>query len=292
MDIGFIGLGNMGAAIAGNLLRAGHRITVWNRSAQPCEALVAQGARQAASAGEACNAAIVFSMLADDQAVQDVFIGQNALARMPAGTVHVNMATVSMAFARHFAALHQESGREYVAAPVFGRTEVAAAGKLNILAAGNPAVLDRLQPLFEAVGQKTWRLGDVPEQANLVKIIGNFMIAASVELLGEAMSLGRRNGIDESDLLEVLVGTILPAPLFKTYGGLIASRSFDPAAFRLALGLKDVELTLAAGRESAVPLPMASLLRDSHLDAVAHGDGNKDWSALAKVSFRRAGLDI
>ncbi|WP_448205888.1 NAD(P)-dependent oxidoreductase [Azospirillum sp. sgz302134] len=291
MDIGFIGLGTMGAAIARNLLKAGHRLTVWNRSAAACETLAALGARQAASAAEACDAPIVFSMLADDQAVREVFIEQGALARMPVGTIHVNMATISMAFAKHFAALHRAAGREYVAAPVFGRAEVAAAGKLNILAAGAPAVLDRLQPLFDAVGQKTWRLGEAAEQANLVKIIGNFMIAASVEMLGEAMSLGLRNGIDERDLLEVLVGTILPAPLFKTYGGLIAGRSFDPAAFRLALGLKDVELALAAGRESAVPLPLASLLRDSHLDALAHGDGEKDWSALSQVSFRRAGLE-
>jgi 3-hydroxyisobutyrate dehydrogenase-like beta-hydroxyacid dehydrogenase len=208
-----------------------------------------------------------------------------------AGGIHVNMATVSVAFAKELAAIHRNAGIPYVAAPVFGRTEVAVAGKLNILAAGDDGTIEKVQPLFDAIGQKTWRLGTAPERANLVKIAGNFMIAASIELLAETMALAKKHGVAEADLLEVLVGTILPAPLFKTYGSLIANRTFDPPAFRLALGMKDVGLALAAGQDECAPLPIASLLRDIHLEAIAHGDGDKDWSALSQVAFRRAGIE-
>lgn len=290
MEVSFLGLGTMGQAMARNIVRAGHQLTVWNRSAPPVQALVAEGAKAVQTVPDACSCPVVISMLADDAAVRDVLFTQGGLAAMAPGTVHVNMATITVALATELEQRHQDQQVHYVAAPVFGRPEVAAAGKLNILAAGAATAIDTVLPIFAALGQKTWRLGEPARQANVVKIAGNFMIAAAIEALGEAMTLAKVHGIAESTLLDVLTKTILPAPLYQTYGGLMATGQFEPAAFRLALGLKDVQLTLAAAEDKQLALPLASMLRDTHLEAVAHGDGHKDWAALARVSFRRAGL--
>lgn len=289
MDIGFVGLGGMGRGMASNLVKAGHRVRVWNRSAGPVEALRAAGAEPVSRVEDAMQGEAVLSILADDNAVREVFVASGALDRAAKGLIHVNMATVSTAFVQDLVALHRERGLAYVAAPVFGRTDVAAAGTLNIVAAGDAAAIERVQPLLDAMGQKTWRLGDDPVRANVVKIAGNFMIAAAIEAMGEAVALGRGHGIAPGELLEVMTNTLFASPVYKGYGGIIVAERYEPAAFKLTLGLKDVRLALAAGECARVPLPLASLLRDGFLEAIAHGDGDRDWAALAKVAARRAG---
>jgi len=166
---------------------------------------------------------------------------------------------------------------------------VALAGKLNIVAAGDPSARARVQPLFDAMGQKTWPLGDEPERAIAVKLAGNFMLAAAIESMAEAAALANGHGVTTSELLEVLTSTLFAAPAYQNYGALIAARRYEPAAFRLALGLKDVNLALAAGAEGLAPMPFASILRDNLIDAIAHGDADRDWAALAEVALRRAG---
>ncbi len=290
MDVGFVGLGGMGRGMAANLIKAGHRVRAWNRSPGPVQDLQKQGAEPAAHVEDALQGEAVLTMLADDNAVRQVYLESSALDRAPKGLIHVVMATVSPTLVQELVRLHKDLGIDYIAAPVFGRTDVAAAGNLNIVAAGDPAAIARVQPLLDAMGQKTWRLGDDPVRANVVKIAGNFMIAAAIEAMGEAVALGRAHGIAANDVLEVMTNGLLASPVYKGYGGIIAEERYEPAAFKLTLGLKDVRLALAAGEGAHVPLPLASLLRDGFLEAIAHGDADRDWAALAKVSARRAGL--
>lgn len=291
MNIGFIGLGAMGKGIAGRLVAAGHEVTVWNRSRAAVDALVAEGARAAGSAAESARREVVHSMLADDAAVRAVLFDGGALDAMPQGSVHVNHATISLACAKDLAARHRERGVGYVAAPVFGRPDAAAAGKLHVLAAGKADDVARVRPLLDAIGQSVWPLGDAPERANVVKIAGNFMIASAIETMAEATALTRAHGIEAGDFLDVLTGTLFAAPVFKTYGSLIAAERYSPPGFGLRLGYKDAGLTLAAADAGHVPMPLAGVIRDGFLDAIANGDGDLDWSALAKVSARRAGLE-
>ncbi|MFT4047194.1 MAG: NAD(P)-dependent oxidoreductase [Solimonas sp.] len=289
MEVGFIGLGGMGRGIAANLLKAGHRVTVWNRSQTPVQELVALGAQAAAQVQDALHGGVVFSMLADDAALRAVLVDSGALDRAARGLIHANLATISTAFATELTALHEARGLAYVSAPVFGRPDVAAAGKLNIIAAGPDHALATLQPLFDAIGQKTWRLGDAAVRANAVKIAGNFMIASAIETMAEAATLAQGHGVGPMEFLEILTNTLFAAPVYKGYGAQIAEQRYEPAGFKLRLGLKDVRLALAAGDDANVPLPFASVLRDALLDAMAHGDGDRDWAALAKVAARRAG---
>lgn len=290
MRIGFLGLGTMGWPMAANLIKAGHSLKAWNRSSEPVSRLAALGAEPAASPAEAAGGVeVLISMLADDEASRDVLVGQGALAALEQGTVHVNMATVSVAFARELAAAHAEHGVSYIAAPVLGRVNVAEAGQLNILAAGDAAGLDRVQPLLDVLGQKTWRFGERPEQANAVKLAANFMIASAIETMAEATSLAVGHGVAKPAFLEMLTSTIFAAPPYKGYGAAIAEERFEPAGFKLSLGLKDIRLALAAAEAVNVPLPFAGVLRDNHLDALAHGEGHLDWAALSRVAERRAG---
>jgi 3-hydroxyisobutyrate dehydrogenase-like beta-hydroxyacid dehydrogenase len=290
MNVGFIGLGGMGKAMATNLVKAGHHVRVWNRSSAPVKELVAQGAEAAAAPRDLARSEVVITMLADDAATRSVVIEGGLLEAASPGLIHVNMATVSVAFAKELADLHRQRGIAYIAAPVFGRVEVAAAGKLNILAAGDHAALTRVEPLFAVLGQKVWPLGEVPERANVVKIAGNFMLASAIETMGEAAALVGGYGVSPADLLDILTNTLFAAPAYKTYGVLIAEERYEPAGFKLTLGLKDVRLALAAGEAAHVPLPFASVLRDNFLDAIAAGDAERDWAALARVARRRAGL--
>ena len=289
LDIGFIGLGAMGSGIAGNLVNAGHQVRVWNRSAGPVDALVRKGARRAADARGAFSGDVVFSMLADDDAVHSVI--DPLLDGAPKGLVHVNMSTISIALARDLAARHKARGLAYVAAPVFGRPELAAAGKLNIVAAGDPSVIARIEPLFDVIGERTWRMGVQPERANVVKLGGNFMLGAAVEAMAEASAFGSRHGIDPADLLDVLTNGVFTAPAYKTYGALIAKRRYEPAGFRLELLLKDVRLALAAADAAGVPMPLADVVHESLLEGAAHGDGQRDLAVLALVAQRRAALE-
>lgn len=289
MDVGFIGLGQMGSAMATNLVRAGHTVRVWNRLPKAAEALAAVGAVPVATPGEAFAGDAVLTMLADDEALRGLLVEHKLLERATKPAMHIAMATISVDLAKALTAWHAEHGIGYVAAPVFGRTEVAVAGELNILAAGPADLIDRAAPLFEAMGQKTWRLGEEPFRANVVKLAGNYMIAASMQTMAEAMALGRGHGVDAHDLMAVLTGTLFGGRVHTNYGKLIADGRYEPAAFKLTLGAKDVRLALAAAEAAHVPMPVASLVRDAFLDAIAQGDGALDWTALAKVTFRHAG---
>ncbi|MFD9125154.1 NAD(P)-dependent oxidoreductase [Kitasatospora sp. NPDC059571] len=289
MHVGFIGLGTMGREMARQLLEAGHRVTVWNRSPEAVRALVGHGAEAAGSLAAVLDAEAVVSMLADDTAVESLLLSPELLAGAKA-RVHVNMATVSPALARRAADLHAGHGVGYLAAPVMGRPDAAAAGNLAVLAAGDGALLDFVQPLFDAMGRRTWRLGDRPEAANIAKISANFMLMSAVEALSEATALGEANGLAAADLLDVLTGTVFPGPVYSGYGAMIAERRYEPAGFRLALGLKDVGLALDAGAGSRVPMPLAGVLRDALLESVAHGEGDRDLAALGESARRRAAL--
>jgi 3-hydroxyisobutyrate dehydrogenase-like beta-hydroxyacid dehydrogenase len=291
MKVGFIGLGAMGSAMASNLIAAGHTVTVWNRSVAATEPLASLGAKVARTADRAAQGDVLCSMLANDQAVREVFLDGGLLDAMDRSTVHVNHSTISVALAKELAAEHAKRGLDYVAAPVFGRPDVAAAAKLNILVAGNPAAIDRVRPLLEAMGSKLWPMGDAPERANVAKIAGNFMLASAIESMAEATALTRAYGVGAADFLEVMTSTLFASPAYQIYGKLIAEQRFKPAGMSLPLGLKDVELALGAASTARVPLPFAGVLRDGLLEALAAGDAELDWSALALVAARRAHLD-
>jgi 3-hydroxyisobutyrate dehydrogenase-like beta-hydroxyacid dehydrogenase len=291
MKVGFIGLGAMGSAMASNLLAAGHDVTVWNRSAAATEPLASLGAKVARTPDRAALGDVLCSMLANDQAVREVFLDSGLLDAMDHGTVVVNHATVSVALARQLADEHAKRGLQYVAAPVFGRPDMAAAAKLNILVAGKPAAVERVRPLLEAMGSRLWPMGEAPERANVAKIAGNFMLASAIESMAEATALTRAYGVSAADFLDVMTNTLFASPAYQGYGKLIAEQRFKPAGFTLPLGLKDVELALTAASSARVPLPFAGVLRDSLLEALAAGDADLDWSALALVAARRAHLD-
>ncbi|ORW96454.1 6-phosphogluconate dehydrogenase [Mycobacterium sp. IEC1808] len=290
MDIGFVGLGNMGQGMAANLMKAGHRLNVYNRSPEKAEALARQGATAASSVAEASRGDVVFTMLSDDRAVEAVTLGPDGIvASLAPGATHVSSSTISVALSERLAAAHAEAGQRYAAAPVFGRPEAASAAKLFVIAAGAPEVLQPLSDLFDAIGQRTFVVSEQPHTANLVKLSGNFLIASAIESISEAVALVAKAGVDRQQYVDILTSTLFAAPAYQTYGGLIARQEFEPAGFAARLGLKDVRLVLAAGEDLEVPLPVASLLRDRFLTLVATGGGHLDWSALAALAARDAG---
>ncbi|MGC2695112.1 MAG: NAD(P)-dependent oxidoreductase [Candidatus Angelobacter sp.] len=293
MNIAFIGLGNMGSAMATNLIKAGHTLTVFNRSRARADELKPLGVHVADTPGEAAaGAEVAITMLADDHALESLVFekGKGMLDSLPPNSIHVSMSTISVALSRRLAAAHAERKQHYVAAPVFGRPEAAAAAKLFIVAAGPAAQVERCRPLFDAMGQKTFIAGDDASGANLMKLAGNFLITAVIEGLAESFALVRKSGLDANLFHEILTNSLFNAPIYKTYGSLIASEKFEPAGFKLPLGLKDNRLLLAAAEESAVPMPMASLVRDRFLAALAQGMGESDWSAISRISSKEAGL--
>ncbi|MGH8287542.1 MAG: NAD(P)-dependent oxidoreductase [Steroidobacteraceae bacterium] len=293
MNVGFIGLGNMGSAIAGRLLEAGHAVRVWNRSPEPARRLAERGAHFAATAGEAFRGDVVFSMLSDDLVTRTVLVDSGVLARAtPSATrIHVNMATISVALADELAERHAERGIGYAAAPVLGRPDVAAAGKLTVLLAGPRQSVEAVQPLLEGtVGQKVWRFGERASQANVVKLAVNFLLAAAIESMGEAAALTAGYGIEPRDLFEVIGQSLFPGPVYQGYGRLIAEGRFEPAGFKARLGLKDVRLALAAAEAATTPMPVGSLIRDAMLEALARGEGEKEFGVvLGRAAMRRAG---
>lgn len=293
MKIGFIGLGNMGSAMAMNLLKAGHNVTVYNRTAQKAKPLVDQGAHAAADPTEASRADVVFTMLADDRAVESVTFGESGiLAHLQPGSVHISSSTISVDLSQKLAAAHEKQNQQFIAAPVFGRPEAAAAGKLIVVVAGRTDAIDRCTPLFDVVGQRTFRFGVQPSAANLIKLSGNFLIASVLESLSEAMALVGKAGIDQHEYVDFLTSTLFAAPVYKTYGALIADRKFQPAGFAAPLGLKDVRLTLAAGEQLRVPLPLASLIRDRFLVLLARGGDSLDWSAISQIAVEESGQNV
>lgn len=293
MNIGFIGLGKMGSATAGRLLEAGHALRVWNRSPEPARLLAERGAQIAASAEEAFRGDVVFSMLSDDQVTRALLIDSGVVARATPGAtrIHINMATISVALADELEELHRERGVGYVAAPVLGRPDVAAAGKLTVLLAGSRQAADSVKPLLEGtVGQKVWRFGERASQANVVKLAVNFMLAAAIESMGEAAALTAGYGIEARELFELIGQSLFPGPVYQGYGRLIADGRFEPAGFKARLGLKDVRLALAAAEAATTPMPVGSVIRDAMLEALARGEGEKEFGVvLGRAAMRRAG---
>jgi len=290
MKVGFIGLGNMGSAMGRSLLKAGHELTVHNRTAAKAQPLVDQGAKYATRIADACHGDAVVTMLADDAALENSVCGDGVvLASLRKGAIHISCSTISVALSERLTEAHGKNGQGFAAAPVFGRPQAAAAAKLFIAAAGSSDILDACNPIFEAIGQKTFRFGGNPSSANLIKLSGNFLIASVIESLSEAMALVSKGGLDQHQYLDFLTSTLFNAPVYKTYGGLIADRKFTPPGFVAPLGLKDVRLTLAAGESLRVPLPLASLIRDRFLTLLARGGEKLDWSAISQVAAEDSG---
>ncbi len=292
MNIAFLGLGNMGIHMARHLVKAGHDVTVWNRTASKADQLKTESAKVASSPAEAGrNAEIAITMLADDRALESTVFGAEGLIdALPKGAVHVSSSTISVALSQRLEKEHAQRGQQYVAAPVFGRPEAAEAGKLFVVAAGKAEVIERCRPVLETVGQRVFVMGEKPEMANVVKLSGNFLIASVVESLGEAIALVRKYGIDPQEYVEFLTSSLFAAPVYKTYGGIIAGERYSPAGFKMRLGLKDVKLALAAAEAVDMPLPVASVIRDHALTAIARGMEELDWSATAKLAAENAGL--
>jgi 3-hydroxyisobutyrate dehydrogenase-like beta-hydroxyacid dehydrogenase len=290
MKVGFIGLGNMGSAMVSSLLKAGHEVTVYNRTAAKAQPLIDQGAKYAAKIADACHGDAVITMLADDAALESiVFADGGVLQSLRKTAIHISSSTISVALSERLTDVHKKAGQRFASAPVFGRPEAAAAAKLFVAVSGAPDTLDACTPIFEAIGQKTFRFGDKPSSANLVKLSGNFLIVSVIESLGEAMVLVSKGGIDQHQFLDFLTSTLFNAPVYKTYGGLIADKKFAPPGFVAPLGLKDVRLTLAAGESLRVPLPLASLIRDRFLTLLARGGEHLDWSAISQVAAEDSG---
>jgi 3-hydroxyisobutyrate dehydrogenase-like beta-hydroxyacid dehydrogenase len=276
--------------MAANLIEAGHEVSVYNRTPDRQTALIERGALAAASVTDACRGDAVITMLADDRAVESVVFGDGGVIRgLNVGAIHISMSTISVGLSERLASAHAKADQRFVAAPVFGRPDAAAAAKLFIVAAGAPNAVSACGPLFEALSQKHFVIGEQPETANLVKLSGNFLLASVIEALGEAMALVSKAGLDRHKYLDFLTATLFPAPVYKTYGALIAEGRFEPAAFAAPLGHKDIRLTLAAGESLRVPMPLASLLHDRFLTLLAQGGEALDWSAIGRLATEDAG---
>lgn len=289
MKTGFIGLGRMGTGMALNLLKAGHDLTVYNRTPGKAQALVSQGARAAADVADACGGEAIITMLSNDVAVEEVTFGNKGIvASLRSGAVHLSMSTISVALSERLAAAHAKAGQRFVAAPVFGRPDAAAAAKLFIVAGGAPDAVETCLPLLRALGQSTFRVGDKPQAANLVKLSGNFLFASVIESLGEAMALVGKAGIDRREYLGFLTSTLFPAPAYKTYGDLIVEGRHTPASFAAPLGFKDIRLTIAAAEDLSVPMPLASLLHDRFVRLLAQGGESMDWSGIGQLAAQDA----
>ena len=281
----------MGLPMARNLLRAGHQLTVFNRSRNKADSLASHGARVAHSPAAASqDAEAVMTMLSGDPAVEQVVFGENGVTRgLAAGALHVSCSTISIAMAKRLGEEHRRRGQGYLSALVFGRPETAQMGRLLVVAAGPPELIERARPAFEAIGRQTFNIGADPAQANLVKLCGNFMIASMLETFSEAYATLRKADIAPHAFLEVM-NALFASPVYANYGALIADRKFEPAGFPLRLGLKDARLMLEAASHFAAPMPIASLIHDRLLAAMANGQADLDWLSVSEVSERDAGL--
>lgn len=291
MRIGFVGLGKMGAAMAANLLFAGHELRLYNRSVEKAEPLTKEGARLAKSPREAAEGGeVVFTMLSNDDAVRSVVFGESGIASgLAKQAIHVSSSTISVAFSRELADKHRNQGQGYVAAPVFGRPEAALNKKLLVVAGGEQSAVERLLPVFEAIGRRTFVGGPEPWNANAFKLCGNFMIASVLETFGEAFTTLRKAGLNHREFLEVMT-ELFGSPVYQNYGKTIAERNYAPSGFDLKLGLKDVRQVLEFAAELSSPMPLASMVRDHFTSAMANGQEEMDWSSIELVSARGAGL--
>jgi 3-hydroxyisobutyrate dehydrogenase-like beta-hydroxyacid dehydrogenase len=289
--ISVIGLGGMGSGIANRLLDTGHSLTVYNRTASAADKFVARGATRAASPADAAAPGTVITMVANDAALEAVVSGPGGfLEKLGPDGVHISMSTISVALARSLAERHAAAGSQFVAAPVFGRPEAAAAGKLWILHSGAAAAKARVRPLLEAIGQAVHDIGEAPDAAPAGKIAGNFLIAAATEAMGEAFALLTKSGVDTRIWHNLMATSIFACPIYANYGRFILDRAFSPPGFKLTLGAKDVGLALAAAQEHQVPMPFASILRDRFLASMAQGRGDLDWTSIALNALADAGV--
>jgi 3-hydroxyisobutyrate dehydrogenase-like beta-hydroxyacid dehydrogenase len=288
MQVGFIGLGHMGAAMAARLVGAGHDVTVYNRNPEKRRPLVELGATAATSPADACRGAAVITMLADDPALEQLALGPDGITQSLApGAVHISMSTISVTLSRKLALAHKNAGQRFMAAPVLGRPEAAAIGKLFIIAGGDTATIKSCKPLLDVIGQRTIAISDEPAGANLAKLAANFLFASAIEALGESVALVGKGGLDRQAFIDLLTSTVLTAPAYKTYGDLIVQHRFSPAGFAAVLGHKDIRLALGVAEELRVPMPLASLLNERFLRLLARGGNDLDWSAIGGL----AGLD-
>jgi 3-hydroxyisobutyrate dehydrogenase-like beta-hydroxyacid dehydrogenase len=281
----------MGEPIVRNLIKAGHALKVYNRTRSRAEALAGQGTTVVDTPAAACTAGVVATMLADDAAVEGVAFGDNGvLAGLPRGGVHISHSTISVNLSRRLADAHRQRGQLFIAAPVFGRPDAAQAARLIVVAAGPSEAVERCHPVLEAIGRKLFVIGTDAPAANTVKLGGNFLIASMLETLGEAIALMRKSGVDPATFLEIMVGSFFQSPVYENYGKIIAEQRYEPAGFKLRLGLKDVRLMMSAADEAGAPMPIASLIRDNLISGVAQGLGDLDWSAVARVAALKSGL--
>jgi 3-hydroxyisobutyrate dehydrogenase-like beta-hydroxyacid dehydrogenase len=290
MKIGFIGLGHMGSGMAANLIKAGHEVAVYNRTSGKTKALVELGAQAHSEIAAVCKGDAVITMLANDEAVESiVFGGSGILASLGKNAAHISCSTISVVLSGRLDAAHKAADQHFLAAPVFGRPDAAAAGKLFVVAGGAPEVIKAYLPLLDVIGQRTFVMSDRPEAANLVKLSGNFLITSVIEALGEAMALIGKGGVDRQVYLDLLTSTLFNAPVYKTYGRLILEGKFEPAGFAAPLGQKDIRLTLAAADTLRVPMPLANIIRDRFLTLIARGGEALDWSAIGQLAAMDAG---
>jgi 3-hydroxyisobutyrate dehydrogenase-like beta-hydroxyacid dehydrogenase len=292
MKIGFIGLGNMGGAIAANLVRARHEVAVWNRTGEKAQGLIDAGAVRAPNPkAAAADREIVMTMLADDAALESVLGGaEGILEGLRPGALHISMSTISVAAALRVAAQHSARGQHFLSAPVFGRPDAAVAAKLFIVAAGSAADLETATPLFSSISQRVFHVGEIPSSANLVKLCGNFMILSAIEAMGEAMTLAERGGIPKKQLYEVLTGTLFDSPVYRGYGAALVEGRFKPAGFAAPLGLKDMRLVGEAAESLRVPMPLLNVMRDHLLQTIAAEGEDVDWSAIGRTIGKNGGL--
>jgi 3-hydroxyisobutyrate dehydrogenase-like beta-hydroxyacid dehydrogenase len=291
MNLAFIGLGKMGMGMARNLLRAGHNLAVYNRSLEKAEALAGDGVRVADSPADASrDAEVVMTMVADDHALEQVVFGSDGIASaMKNDCIHLSHTTISTALARRLTAEHAQRNQGYLSVPVFGRPDAAETKKLLVVAAGPSQLVERCRPLFDAIGRQTFVVGAEPWQANVAKVCGNFMVISMIEAFGEAYATLRKAGVAPQAFLEIM-NSLFGSQVMANYGRIIAQEQFEPAGFALRLGLKDVRLVLAAAEECTAPMPLASLVHDHLLSALAQGQGEMDWSSMTRVLARNAGL--
>ena len=282
----------MGSAMARNLLRAGHELMVYNRSRDKAEALVGDGAHVVDSAADACRGTdAVMTMLADDHAVEQiVFADDGIAAALPTRGIHVSCSTIGASLAKRLTAEHGRRGQGHVSFTVFGRPEAAESRNLLVVAAGREELTERCRPLANAIGRQTFVVGTEPWQANAVKLCGNFMIASMIEAFGESFATLKKAGVAPLEFLEIMAA-FFGSPIYANYGRLMAEEKFEPAGFALRLGLKDVRLVLELAEACTSPMPLASLIRDNLVSALAHGQGELDWSSAGKVAERRAGIE-
>ncbi len=292
MKIGFMGLGHMGSKMAARLIHAGFDLSVYNRTPSAATEVVAQGANLVQTPADLSDCHIIISMLSDDKAVESVVYGERGFLRhLEPGAIHICMSTISPSLAEHMDVDHKMVNCFLVGAPVFGRPELAEAGKLFIMAGGDEQVLKSCKRVFAALAQKVFHIGESPAHAHLTKILGNFMLISNIQILSESLALAEKSGLDQKMFLEAMTSSLFSAPLFKNYGGMIVNKSYDKkVGFGLPLALKDIRLAQSAAAEAGSPLPMASLVHDQVLTAMARGFGEMDLSALGKLASDNAGV--